>query len=143
MIRHATRHDVPAMVGMARRFHEASPASGLTFSPQAAAAVAMAAIDSASCLALILDLGGPVGALVASLMVYPLGTDLLAKESVFWIEPTARGRWAMPMIKTYEAWASGMGARAVGLSCFADGRTQKLFARAGFEPTEIHSIKGL
>lgn len=143
MIRSATRRDVPAMVGMAQRFHEASPAASLKFSPAAAAAVSMTAIDSPSCLALILDIDGAVGALVASVMVYPLGSDLLAKESVFWIEPSARGRWAVPMIRAYEAWAEGKGARAVGLSCFADGRTAKLFARAGFEPTEIHSIKGL
>ncbi len=143
MIRPATRRDIPAMIGMARRFHAASPAARLTFAPESAAAAAMGAIDNPSCLALVLDLSGPVGALLASLSVYPLGEDVLAKESVFWIEPSARGRWAMPMIRAYEAWATSNGARAIGLSCFADGRTSKLFARVGFEPTEIHSIKGL
>lgn len=143
MIRPATRADIPAMIRMARRFHEASPAASLTFSPQAAAMASMAAVDDQSILAVVLDLDGVCGALVAQAMVYPLGSQIIAKESVFWIEPEARGRWAMAMIRAYEAWADGIGAVAVGLSCFSDGRTQKLFERAGFRPAEINTIKGL
>lgn len=143
MIRKATRSDVPAMVGMARDFHNASPLASLAFSEKAAAAACMAAVDGGNNLAIILDLNGPRGALVAHLTTYPLGDALLAKEDVFWIKPEARGPWAIKLIRAYEQWAHDRGASMVGMSCFADGRTQKLFASAGFTPAEVNSIKAI
>lgn len=142
MIREATRRDVPAMIRMARSFHDASPMATLPFCDRAAAAATMGAVDDQNTLALILDLDGPVGALVAHLAVYPLGNTITAKEAVFWIEPAARGRWAMKMIRAYEAWATERGAEVIGMSCFGDG-AERLFKRAGFRPAEINTIKGI
>lgn len=103
----------------------------------------MSAIDDPEQLCLVLDIGEPVGALLAAVTVYPLGEAVLAKETVFWIEPHARGRWALKMIAAYEAWALARGAAAIGLSCFNDGRIERLFAKAGFRTAEINTIKGL
>lgn len=143
MIRTATRQDIPALVGMAERFHNASPVSFLAFDQAAAAFMAAGAIGSPSFLALVLDLSGPSGAIIAQAQPYPLGRQIITKEAVFWIEPEHRGHWARPMMAAYEQWARGLGAVACGMSCFSDGRTIKLFERAGFTPFETHTMKRL
>lgn len=103
----------------------------------------MRAADDDNALALVLDLDGPKGALVAHLTTYPLGESVLAKEAVFWIDPEARGGWALSMIRAYEAWAKARGAVMAGLSCFADDRTAKLFLRAGYRQAEVNTTKEL
>lgn len=141
MIRDAVRRDIPALVAMAGRFHAATPIAFLDFDPAAAAFMAGAAVGSRSHMAKVLEVGSVVGALIASAGPHPLGRQIIAKEVVFWIEPEHRGKFWRPMIAAYEEWARGMGAVACGLSCFADGRTHKVFERAGFTPAEINTIK--
>lgn len=141
MIRPAVRRDVPTLAAMAHRFHQSSPAAFLDFDFRAAVGMASVAVGGDQFFAIVLDIEGPKGALIAQAQPYALGRQVLAKEIVFWIEPEYRGPWARRMIFEYEAWAASRGAVACGLSCFADGRTVKLFERAGFAPFEVHTMK--
>jgi GNAT superfamily N-acetyltransferase len=144
MIRRADLKDAPQMVAMAERFHRATPQlSSLPFSRLRAAQTFMACLASKDHLALALDVNGACGALLVGLSDYPMGPARLAKEIVFWIEPEHRGRWFRKMITHAEDWARSSGASAIGMSCFNDGRTQKVFERAGFEPREIVTFKEL
>ncbi len=142
MIREATRADIPSMVRMARDFHAASPMSRYSFSPMRAAAASMAAIDNPGTLALVLDQEGLHGALLGSVRAYPLGDTLCAYEDVFWVDPSHRGKWALAMVRRFEAWAAGMDAEVVGLSCPINS-AESLYARLGFTQAETTFAKGL
>lgn len=132
------------MVAMAERFHNAVPQlSRFAFSRMAAARAFVASLHDQDAAAWCLDVDGVRGALIGQVMQYPLGAELMAKEVVFWIEPDFRGRFARQMISTFEAWAKSKGAVAIGLSCFADGRTHLLFQRAGYRAAEQNMIKDL
>jgi GNAT superfamily N-acetyltransferase len=132
------------MVAMAERFHRSTPQiSGLPFSKMRAAQVFLSCAESDRHLCLALDVNGVCGAMILGLGDYPLGPALLAKEIVFWVEPDHRGRWWRKMIAAAEEWAISNGAKAIGLSCFNDGRTHKIFERAGYEAREIVTFKEL
>lgn len=136
--------DAPAMVRMASSFHHSIPQlSSLPFSKMHTAQMFHSCMGSDAHLCLTLDLGAVCGAMIVALGPYPLGPAVLAKEVIFWVEPDHRGRWWRPMIAEAEAWAKARGAVAIGLSCFADGRTHKIFERAGYEAREIVTIKDL
>ena len=132
------------MVRMAQAFHHSIPQlSCLPFSKMHAAQMFHACIASDAHLCLALDVQGVRGAMIVALGPYPLGPAVLAKEVIFWIEPEHRGRWWRQMIVAAETWARDRGASALGLSCFADGRTHKIFERAGYEAREIVTFKEL
>ncbi len=142
MIREATRADIPQMARMARDFHAASPMNRYSFSPMRAAQAAMAAIDNPGTLALVLDLNGLHGALLASVRAYPLGDTLCAYEDVLWVDPDYRGRWGVKLIRRFEDWASDMGAAVIGISCPV-GTVERLYASLGFTQAETTFAKGL
>lgn len=102
----------------------------------------MAAVDSDSTLALVLDLDGLHGALLGSVRQYPLGPTVSAHEDVFWIDPDHRGLWAVKMIAAFEAWAKARGASIIGLSCPL-GTVERLYTRLGYRPAETTFAKGL
>jgi hypothetical protein len=132
------------MVAMAERFHaEINQLARFRFDRSAASMAFVSALESENCLCLALDCGGVKGALLAQVMPFPLSREVIAKEIVFWIEREQRGRFASQMVHAFEAWAASKGAVAAGLSCFADGRTHRLFERAGYGPFETSMIKDL
>lgn len=145
MIRPATWADRDALLPMAERFHAASPmADTLPFDPRAAAESIAVALTSPGSLVLVLDLGnGPCGCLAAQLLPWPFGNSLVAKEVLFWVDPGARGRWALAMLAEYEAWARRNGAALAGVSGFAGTGADALYRRAGFAPGETVLHKGL
>jgi GNAT superfamily N-acetyltransferase len=128
---------------MARDFHDATPMRHLPFQERRAAQMFVAAVDSPEALVLILDVDGPKGALIMERAVYPLGNTVMAKEVIFWIDPRQRGRWWRAMIRAAEDWAKDIGAEYAAMSCFSDGRTAKVFERAGYEAVEVSTMKDL
>lgn len=142
MIRLAGSADGRAMVAMAEHFH-AAMVPDLPFSPLHAARTFKAALTGQNSLCLVLDVDGPKGALIVQAGEFALGPAIVAKEIVFWIEPEHRGRWFRPMLQEAERWARSVGAAYLGMSCFNDGRTVKIFERAGFAAREIVSSKRL
>lgn len=139
-IRHARHSDAKALVDMAERFHLATLPE-IAFGRNDAARTVRHVLDTPGCLCLVLDDDGPKGAIVMQSMKYALGPAVLVKEIVFWIEPAFRGKWWRKMLAAAETWAASIGASEIGMSCFNDGRTVKLFERQGYEPREIVSTK--
>ncbi len=134
MIRRAALLDRPALIGLARQFHAAVPQfAALPFSAAQTARVAHVAITQG--VALVLDLEGLRGALVALLQPAPFSEAVVAQEVAFFIEPAWRGRWAVPMIRAYEEAARAKGAVRVGLACL-DDQTALVFERLGYTRAE-------
>ena len=141
MIRAAIASDKPALLGMARRFHALAPAlAAHPFSAVVAARTIHAHVGRPDALALVLDLSGIKGALVAHLQPMPFSEALAAREVAFWIDPEARGRWAVAMVREYERWAAEKGAALTGLACL-DDRAGAFFARLGFSEVETMMAK--
>jgi GNAT superfamily N-acetyltransferase len=143
MIRHAVEADRPDMVRMGRDFVRAS---GLPLPFDAAwadhsLAGHMAQPDR---LAMVLELNGaPRGMLCAAQVQSPLAPVRVASELVFWIDPPARGRWALQMIRAYEAWAKEQGCALVSLATVGAKGADALYRRCGFAPAERHFMKVL
>lgn len=143
MIRPSSLDDLPAMLKMAEKF-AAQYLPDLPFSKLHTARTFRAALaDPNACCLTLIDGGVPMGALILQAVSYPLGPVLLAKEVIFWIEEGARGRWWRKMISEAEAWARSIGAVQMGLSCFNDGRTIKIFERAGYLAREVVASRAL
>ncbi len=141
MIRHATASDKMACLRLLRESHEAA---GFTFPFSAAHASALFDYHHASpqtCLMVIGD--KPVGLLMAGWFEHPFGFGRFAKETVWWITPGARGRWANKMLDAYEAWAREQSCRAVGMATLATNDVSVLFLRRGYLPAETHYLKAL
>lgn len=144
MIRRGKASDLPAAVRMARDFHNGTPIAHLPFSAAAAAQMFNDMLSRSDCMVDVLEVDGTVcGCIIAHVQRYPLGASNIAREVVFWIDPDHRGAWARKMIEGFEAWAADKGAVLAGMSCFDDGRTYKLFERAGYRRSEVNLIKDL
>lgn len=142
MIRHAVAADKAALIGMARNFHAAAPElAAHPFCALTAARTAHAHIGQPGALALVLDLGGVVGALLAHVQGLPFSAAKVTREVAFWVEPAARGRWGVAMVRAYENWAQSQGAALIGLACL-DDRAEALFHRLGFARAETMMVKG-
>lgn len=99
---------------------------------------------SLDALCLVLDSGRPTGVLMARVFDYELGPARVAKETVWWIDPSQRGRAAMRMLEFYETWAAGRGATAVGMAALAAApRAGEIYQRRGYQPVEQHFVKRL
>ena len=142
MIRKALAKDIPEMMRMARAAHDALPFP-LEFSEDMTRQVIAGALVSDGVLALVLDLEGVQGAIVGALTSYPFGPQVWAREVFFWVDPEVRAGCAKPLIEAFEAWAREQKAVVIGMSCTADGRTQKLFERLGFVAMETNMIKAV
>lgn len=91
------------------------------------------------------DVGGVAqGVLMAVAFEHAFGPVLLAKETVWWIDPAHRGSAAMRMLDVYENWASEQECVYAGMAGMGDDPTVgKLYARRGYNIAETHYLKGL
>lgn len=143
MIRPAHRADLPALMGMAERFHK-SCLPDLPFEKRSAAVSIIAAIESDDCAVFVFDLGrGPVGVIAVHLSRFPFASALVAKEIILWVDPSSRGSAWRRLISAAEDWAKSRGAIAMGLSCFHGSGVEVLFSRAGYAQRESVSFKDL
>ncbi|MCF1437152.1 GNAT family N-acetyltransferase, partial [Agrobacterium vitis] len=72
---------------------------------------------------------------------HPFGAGLVAKETVWFIAPQARGRSGLIMLDAYEAWAKSIGCISIGMAALATNDVSSLYARRGYTPAETHFIK--
>lgn len=133
MIRPARVTDKPQLLAEARRFH-ATLRDALPFEDVAAARTLHRAMEEG--IALVLDLGGVKGGLVAVLTHPPFSSALIAQEVAFWIAPEARGRWGVQLVRAYEDAARAKGAVLAALAALDDA-TVAVFRRLGFHQMEI------
>jgi GNAT superfamily N-acetyltransferase len=133
-----------AVLALCRDFHAASPAP-FAFDPVHASQSVQGHIEGVGKLCLVNEVDGAVrGILIASAAISPLAPVLFAQELIFWINPAhRRGRVALSMIRSYEAWARAEGCIGAGLSGLNDPRVSRLYAAAGFDLFENKFLKML
>lgn len=141
-IRPATPADIPAMLRMGRDFVDTGV--GVPFDPAFAEAALRAHLAEPGRLSLLLDIDGCVGGMLcAAAVASPLAPVRLAQELVFWIDPDARGPWAMRMIRDYEYWAAEQGCAVAALVARPGSPAGRLYLRRGYALAETHYAKDL
>lgn len=141
MIRHADAADRLAVVRLLRDSHAAA---GWTFPFIAARAEALFKHHVSAPTACCLVLGEqPQGLLMAAAFDHPFGAGKIAKETVWFIAPEARGLGALRMLDAYEAWAREQGCDLVGMASLATNDVSRLYERRGYQAVETHFMKTL
>lgn len=138
-VRRATDADRFAVIGLLK---EAHASSGMPFPFDAARADALfrGHVETG----LVLVLGSPAdGVLMAAAMDHPYGAGRIAKETVWFIRPEARGRSAIRMLDAYEAWAREQGCALVTMAAADFKPAQRLYERRGYAAAETHFLKRL
>lgn len=86
--------------------------------------------------------GSPNGLLLASAQDHPFAAVRFAMETVWWIDPAARGGAAGAMLDAYEAWAKEQGCAFVGMAALATfPRAGAIYERRGYREAETHYLK--
>lgn len=143
MIRHGTIDDRFAVIALLRESHAAA---GYQFGFEAARADALFRLhlESPMACALLLERHGAVcGVLLASAFDHPFGAGLMAKETVWFIAPDARGRGGLTMLDAYEQWAASIGCVSIGMAALASNDVSKIYQRRGYAAAETHFIKSI
>lgn len=97
-------------------------------------------------LCLVHDVGGVAkGVLMAVASEHPFGPVLLARETLWWINPAHRGgTTAVRMLDAYEEWAALKGCSFAGMAGMGDDpAVAKLYQRRGYGGAETHYLKPL
>ncbi|UXT99925.1 GNAT family N-acetyltransferase [Agrobacterium tumefaciens] len=140
-VRFATAQDRDRVVMLLRESHEAA---GFTFPFQAAYADRLFQQHLASPMACVLVAGTPAqGLLMAAAYEHPFGAGRIAKETVWFVSPWARGRGSMRMLDAYESWARSLGCVSVGMASLATNDVSSLYERRGYSAVETHFMKSL
>lgn len=138
-VRRATPEDRLAVIRLLRESHAVA---GFTFpfSAPHADALFRAHIKGG----LVLVVGSPAqGVLMAGAFDHPFGAGKCAKETVWYISPSARGRSALQMLDAYEAWAREQGCTTIGMASLATNDVSKLYERRGYAAAETHFVMAL
>jgi hypothetical protein len=143
MIRHALMDDRFAVIALLRESHAAAGAD-YKFEAARADALFRHHLQSAMACVLVLERQGAVcGVLMASAFDHPFGAGLMAKETVWFVAPHARGRASLAMLDLYEEWARAVGCTSIGMAALASNDVSKLYQRRGYAPAETHFIKSI
>jgi hypothetical protein len=123
---------------------ESHAAAGFTFPFEAARADQLFQQHLASPFACVLVVGKPAqGVLMAVAFEHPFGAGRIAKETVWFIEPSARGRGALRMLDAYEYWARSTSCVSIGMASLASNDVSKIYERRGYAAAETHFMKPL
>ena len=140
-VRPCTATDRAACIELLRESHEAA-GFPWAFLPERAAALFDLHRDHPLACCIVLDLDAVVsGLLMASAFDHPFGAGRWAKETVWYVTPSSRGRGAIRMLDAYEAWARQQGCAYVGMASLAANDVSGLYLRRGYAPAETHFIK--
>lgn len=94
--------------------------------------------------ACVIVAGDPAqGLLMAVAFDHPFGAGRIAKETVWFVSPAARGRCAFLMLDAYEEWARSIGCVSVGMASLALNDVSKIYERRGYAAVETHFMKPL
>jgi hypothetical protein len=140
-VRHACPEDRDRVVALLRESHAAA---GFSFPFQAAYADQLFRQHLASPMACVLVAGEPAcGILMAVAYEHPFGAGRIAKETVWFVSPNARGRLGLAMLDAYEAWARSLGCTSAGMASLTSNDVSRIFERRGYAPVETHFVKSL
>ncbi len=140
-VRFADASDRDRVVTLLRESHAAA---GFTFPFQAAYADRLFQQHLASDHACVLVAGEPAqGVLMACAYEHPFGAGRIAKETVWYVAPWARGRGSMQMLDAYESWAQSLGCVSAGMASLSTNDVSSLYERRGYSAVETHFMKPL
>ncbi len=140
-VRFATADDRDRVVALLRESHEAA---GFTFPFQAAYADRLFQQHLVSPMACVLVAGDPAqGVLMACAFEHPFGAGRIAKETVWYVTPAARGRGAIKMLDDYESWARSAGCVSAGMASLSTNDVSRIYERRGYGAAETHFMKPL
>jgi len=140
-VRFARREDRDRVVVLLRESHEAA---GFTFPFQAAYADQLFQQHMLSPMACVLVAGDRAqGVLMAAAFEHPFGAGRIAKETVWFVSPEARGRGAIKMLDAYETWARSVGCVSAGMASLATNDVSILYERRGYSAVETYFMKPL
>lgn len=153
MIRPATLADKIRVIELLRDSRVAAGfdrSDGLTgfafaFDPAYAERLFLAHFKAPRACCLVLEVDGEAqGVLMAFAYEHPFGPAWLAKETVWWIDPTHRGRSAIQMLDAYEAWCKDQDCQFAGMAGMGeDPDVRVLYERRGYRAAETHFLKAL
>lgn len=153
MIRPAVVSDRTRIVQLLKASREGAGydrADGLTgfvfpFDPAYADRLFRAHLDQPRACCVVLDVDGSAqGVLMATAGEHPFGPVMLARETVWFIDPAYRGPAAIRMMDAYERWAQSLGCTYIGMAGMgADPDVAKLYLRRGYRVAETHFLKAL
>lgn len=140
-VRFAVAQDRDRVVSLLRESHIAA---GFAWPFMASYADRLFQQHIASPKACVLVLDQPArGVLMAVAYEHPFGAGCIAKETVWFVTETARGRGAIKMLDAYETWARSTGCVSAGMASLASNDVSKLYERRGYVAVETHFMKSL
>lgn len=132
---------------MVRLLRDAHAAASLPFAfsaPHALALVDRHMAEGALLALVFAPKARPLGLLLASSQEHPFAAVRYATETVWWIEPEARGQAASDMLAAYERWAKDRGCAFAGMAALATfPRAGIIYRRRGYREAETHYLKAL
>lgn len=152
IVRHADEHDLARAVMLLRDSRDGAgfgaddggpTGFSFPFIPAYAAKLFEIHVAHERMCCLLLDIDGTAqGILMAVADEHPFGPVRIARETVWWISPSHRGRGAIRMLDAYEAWAHAQGCQYVGMAGMGkDPDVGKLYRRRGYRVAETHFLK--
>jgi hypothetical protein len=140
-VRFANQADRDRVVALLRDSHAAA---GLEYPFEAARADNLFQQHMASASACVFVAGDPAQAiLMAVAFDHPFGAGRIAKETVWFVASSARGRCAFDMLDAYEAWARSVGCASIGMASLSSNDVSKIYERRGYAAVETHFMKPL
>lgn len=153
MIRAAHPRDMPRAIELLRDSYVAAGfdrADGMTgfvvqFDPAYAARLFFSHMAGGHRYAIVNDVDGVAqGLLLAMAYEHPFGPVWLARETVWWIDPSHRGSAAPRMLDAYEHWARVKRCAFTGMAGMGeDPDVARLYLRRGYRVAETHFLKVL
>lgn len=132
--------DLPAIMTMIKRLHEVT-GQVLPLHPIYAQNFIQNLIIQSDGLVAVLDVGGPVGILIASVGRASVSPAPVAIEHGWYVEPMARGH-GRALLAHYEAWAKAKGCVAARMSSrYWNDKVGMNLMREGYEAAEVAWVK--
>ena len=122
--------DLERFIVLCKKFFDNSPYEDKSFSYEKVKDLAQQIIDSdksESIVILLHDGEQAQGFIVGLTSETPFGTDKVAVELAWWVEPEYRGtRKSLELMKAYEAWARKVGCQIVQMGYIENSSPEKL-----------------
>ena len=147
-VRPAAMCDQSRVIALLRNFYDAHrdrTPMRFDFDPVYASRLFTAhAFDKRAC-CFVLDADGKAqGLLMAGAFEHPFAPVAIARETVWWIEPSHRGRGAVEMLRAFERWAKDAGCKYACMGALQDdSAVLTLYRRCGYQLAETHVMKPL
>lgn len=146
-LRLAKLEDIPRCVELVRNFHLVSPFNHMVFESEGVRRTLVHFISDPNqfLVLLLLHEDLPVGLLIACLQPLLTGSQKVATELCWWVEPEFRSRvQSERLIDAFEYWARKVGAHTTVLSSLHGDLHKPLaryYTRRGYRPVEYTFMK--